>query len=84
MFGIIFFLTPIAIEVYLLVSIINYARSKFKIKKSPDERTKYKLGVSKINLFAGLAMLLLYSAVMGVALDAGAGLLMPFLWLFFL
>jgi len=72
---------PIAMVSYLLVSIVNYVRCRIKSKKEFDERTKYKLSVSRINLIASLAMLLLYGAVMEVTMGFGASLL-PFLLLF--
>ena len=75
------FIIPIAIEIYLLVSVISYIYAKFKSKKEFGERTRYKLLVSKLNLIASIAMLLMCCSVMGVALDGGAFLIPLFFWI---
>jgi L-asparagine transporter-like permease len=75
------FIIPIAIEIYLLVSVISYIYAKFKSKKEFGERTKYKLLVSRLNLIASIAMLLMCCSVMGVALDGEAFLIPLFFWI---
>lgn len=81
MFFLMMFIIPIAIYIYLLVSVISYIYAKFKSKKELDECTRYKLLVSRLNLIASIAMLLMCCSVMGVALGGEAFLIPLFFWI---
>ena len=84
MFFLMMFIIPIAIYIYLLVSVISYIYAKFKSKKELNERTRYKLLVSRLNLIASIAMLLMCCSVWGVALGSGAFMIPLFFWILLL